>query len=61
MTQIPLRCPTCGPMILVREETEPTVYRFCPVCGERKLFWDSEAETLKIVGEQWPPDRGEDE
>ncbi len=41
--EIPLRCPDCGPMVLRLRETEPTVYRFCPRCGERKLFWDETA------------------
>jgi hypothetical protein len=40
VVEIPLRCQTCGLMRLLINQTEPTIYRFCPKCGERILTWE---------------------
>lgn len=44
--EIPLRCPDCGPLVLRVREDEPRVYRFCPMCGQRALFWSDDAFIL---------------
>lgn len=56
MKKIPLRCPTCGPFLLYVDEAfvvepGPQVYRFCPICGNRHLFWDQEVEKADRAAE----------
>lgn len=46
MKEIPLRCPTCGPLVIRVNEGEPRIYRYCPLCGQRALFWSDDAFDL---------------
>jgi predicted RNA-binding Zn-ribbon protein involved in translation (DUF1610 family) len=46
LKETPLRCDTCGPMIIRRWEKQNPWYPYCPVCGQRSLRKD---ETVKAV------------
>lgn len=46
-TLFPMDCPVCDRLlVIVLASGEPEVLRFCPMCGERSLYWNDEALTL---------------
>lgn len=42
-------CSGCHAAFTIRKEIEPAIFRFCPCCGERKLYPVSEESYRELV------------